>query len=347
MYTEKENFIRTIKNDNPDRLCNDFDAMAFCPDPIFWMDRIGVVPMQKPGDYYKDTWGTTIVHPEGHPGPMPIVNAENAVIKNIENWKEELCVPDYESYDLDWTEVKSLCADVEKEDKQLTMTLMIVGLFERTHYLMGFEDALMNHLLYPDEMHELLDVLLESKMQQTKVLLDNCHFDVILHHDDWGSKDQLFLPPDVWREFYKDRYKKLFDYIKSRGVIIAHHGDSFHEPIAQDMVDIGIDVWQGVLPQNDIPKLQKELNGSMTLMGGIDAGIVDRVEVDEAVIRKEVRRACEEYGPAGGFIPSLTYGGPGSIFDGVSAIIHDEIVKYNEDVYGIGEVQALAAKLDY
>ena len=40
-----------------------------------------------------------------------------------------------------------------------------------------------------------------------------------------------------------------------------HHGDSFMEPIVEDMVELGIDVWQGVLPQNDIPKLQKQLAG--------------------------------------------------------------------------------------
>ena len=61
--------------------------------------------------------------------------------------------------------------------------------------------------------------------------------------------------------------------MKDHGVIVIHHADSFCEPIVEDMVDIGIDVWQGVLPENDIVKLQKQLDGRMTLMGGIDATI--------------------------------------------------------------------------
>lgn len=52
----------------------------------------------------------------------------------------------------------------------------------------------------------------------------------------------------------------------------------------------------------------------MTLMGGIDASIVDRVDSTEEEIRKEVRRACEEYAPHGHFIPCITYGGPGCLF---------------------------------
>lgn len=335
MFTERENYLRTINNDNPDRLCNDYDAFAFCPDPIFWIDRTGVVPVPA-GEIYEDSWGTKVCHPDGHPGPMPLVEGEHKLIKNIENWKNEIKVPDYEALakTLDWTEVNEHIDAVDKT-KQIPMTMMIVGLFERTHYLMGFEDSLVNHLLYPDEMHELLDVILEARIQQVKVILDNCKIEAIDHHDDFGSKEQLFLPPDVWREFYKERYRKLYDYIQGRGITLFHHGDSFMEPIASDLAEIGLKCWQGVLPSNNIPKLQKELAGKMTLMGGLDAGLIDRSEVDEAVIRKEVRRACEEYGPGGNFIPCLTYGGPGSIFDGVSAIIHDEIVKYNKDTYGI------------
>jgi len=117
--------------------------------------------------------------------------------------------------------------------------------------------------------------------------------------------------------------------MKEKGVIIIHHGDSFMEPVVEDMVELGVDVWQGVLPQNDIPKLQKQLAGRMTLMGGIDASIVDRADSTEEEIRREVRRACEEYAPGGHFIPCITYGGPGCLFPHVDPIIDDEIDRYN------------------
>jgi hypothetical protein len=73
----------------------------------------------------------------------------------------------------------------------------------------------------------------------------------------------------------------------------------------------------------------------MVIMGGIDAAIVDWPGTEENVIRAEVRRACVEYSPGGGFIPSLTYGLPGSILPTVDPIITDEIARYNEEIYGI------------
>ncbi len=78
----------------------------------------------------------------------------------------------------------------------------------------------------------------------------------------------------------------------------------------EDMVELHIDVWQGVLPQNDIVKLQKQLDGRMALMGGIDAAIVDRADSTEEEIRAETRRVLETYCPNGNFIPCITYGGP-------------------------------------
>lgn len=215
------------------------------------------------------------------------------------------------------------------------MAFMPTGVFERLHFLMGFEDMLVNFLLEPEDMMDLCNAIGEYRFQLTKLIVDNLHPDIILSHDDWGSKQSLFISPDTWREFIKPQYERSYKYMKDHGVIVMHHADSFMEPIIEDMVDLGIDIWQGTLPQNDIPKLQKQLNGRMTLMGGIDASIVDRVDSTEEEIRKEVRRACEEYAPNGHFIPCITYGGPGCLFPHVDSIIDDEIEKYNKEVYGI------------
>ena len=119
--------------------------------------------------------------------------------------------------------------------------------------------------------------------------------------------------------------------MKDHGVIVMHHADSFCEPIVEDMVEIGIDIWQGALPENDIPKIQKLLDGRMTLMGGLDASVVDRVDSTEEEIRADVRRACETYAPGGHFIPCITYGLKGTIFPHVDPIIDDEIQRYNRE----------------
>ena len=57
-------------------------------------------------------------------------------------------------------------------------------------------------------------------------------------------------------------------------------------------------------------------------------------DMAEEEIRAETRRACEVYGPGGHFIPSMTYGRPGSsIYPKTYATIEDEIERYNRKYY--------------
>ena len=70
--------------------------------------------------------------------------------------------------------------------------------FERCHFLMGFEDTLMNFLMEPEAMHELLDYLLDWRMEYAKQLIDHLQPDAILSHDDWGAKDRLFMSAETW-----------------------------------------------------------------------------------------------------------------------------------------------------
>lgn len=333
MLSPKQNLLETVKqNGKPDRLVNQYRPFVLLmSDPVYKFVRGNRVR----GKTTKDVWGTEIAWPEDQHGAMPHVTTENKVLKDITKCRE-LKVPDLAAAAKDpdsWEESLREASAVDREEK-LVMGFMGTGVFEQLHFLMGFEDTLMNFLAEPEAMMELLDIVGEYRLTYMKLLVDNLKPDIILSHDDWGSKNSMFMSPDTWREMIKPQYTKIYGYAKEHGVIVMHHADSFMEPIVEDMVELGIDIWQGVLPQNDIVKLQELLQGRMVLMGGIDAAIVDCKDTPEDVIRSEVRRACSTYDPGGGFMPCMTYGGPGSIFPNVDEIVSDEIDRYNQEVYG-------------
>lgn len=336
MLTAKENLLETLKVDGkPDRLVKQYEGNAFFPpNPAAMYIRGNRHPGMEP---MKDRFGTTILWPENQVAAMPHVTNDNKVISDITKWKEQLVMPDLEANCSDPELWKPFIKQAEelRAKGELVMAFMPTGVFERLHFLMGFEDMLMNFLLEPEDMMDLCNAIGEYRYQYMKLIVDNIKPDVMLSHDDWGSKHALFVSPDTWREFIKPQYVKTYGYMKERGIIIMHHADSFMEPIVEDMVELGIDIWQGVLPENNIPMLQKQLAGRMTLMGGIDASIVDRADSTEEEIRAEVRRACQTYGPGGHFIPCITYGAPGCLFKHVDPIINDEIDKYNKETYGI------------
>jgi hypothetical protein len=335
MFTPKQNLLELLKpNGKPDRLVNQYQPFTpIMVDPCGKFTRGNRVK----GQTTKDQWGTEIAWPEGQFAAMPHVTADNKVLPDITRWRDYVKVPDIVGACSDpelWKPALEAADQVDKENN-LVMAFMGTGIFEQCHYLMGFEDTLSNLLEEPEHMKELIAAISEFRFNYLKLLVDNLRPDVILSHDDWGSKHAMFMSPATWREIIKPFYFKMYNYAHDHGVRIMHHADSFLEQIVDDMVEIGIDIWQGALPQNNLQKIQKQLAGRMMLMGGIDAAIVDWPGTSEEVIRAEVRRACVEYGPGGGFIPSLTYGLPGSIFPNVDPIITDEIARYNEEVYGI------------
>lgn len=336
MLNAKQNFLETIKpNGKPDRIVKQFEGTVFLPgDPVALFVRgqryMGMPPT-------KDKWGTEIMWPDGIPAAMPHVTEANKVIKDITCWRDFVKVPDLIancSADELWEPYLERVRAVDRENN-LVMAFAPTGVFERLHFLMGFEDMFINFMTEPEAMKDLADAIGEYRYKGMKLMVDHVHPDVLHSHDDWGSKQNLFIQPELWREFIKPQYAKAYGYVHEHGIIIEHHADSFCEQIVEDMVDLHIDVWQGVLPQNDIVKIQKQLNGRMALMGGIDAAIVDRPEATEEEIRRETRRVLETYCPQGHFIPCITYGGPGTIYPHADAFINDEIDKYNLEVYGI------------
>ena len=219
-------------------------------------------------------------------------------------------------------------------DRYLTCVIMGTGIFEQLHMLMTFEDTLCNMLEEPDDMEELIDAICEYRLTYMKLIVEHLHPDLIISHDDWGSKTSLFMSPSTWRDLFKEPYRKLYSYLHENGVIVMHHGDSFMEPIVEDMAEIGVDIWQGVLPTNNIQAISEKVGDRMLLMGGIDS-VIDRADASEEEIRRETRRACEEYGGLKGYWPGITYGGPGTIYPEVEKIIIDEIDKYNMEKYGV------------
>lgn len=336
MLSAKHNFLETIKqNGNPDRLVNQYEAMTFIRgDPLTYY----IQGERYPGkENMRDRWGTSFIWPESDLFPMPYITEKIKALPDVTAWRDYIKVPDLRadcSAPEFWKPYLERTASVDREKNLLGFTAS-TGIFERLHFLMGFEDALINFLIEPEAMHELCSALTEYRLAGFQLICQYVKPDVIISHDDWGSKESLFMHPDLWREFIRPCYEKCYGYLKSQGVIIIHHADSFLEPIAEDMAELGIDVWQGTLPSNDIVRLQAKLNGKMALMGGLDSGIVDRADASEAEIRAEVRRACETYGDGGHFIPSVTYGGPSTLFRDHYPIITDEIRQYNLDRYGI------------
>lgn len=305
MSTPKENFLRLLHNDHPTWLGDPWACVnpgAMCR--AFSTDAVTLVTGIQPGQIgAKNIWGVTMDWPAGHPGSIPHVTEENKVLKDITQWREVIHFPRLEH--LPWEVTDHMDPPIDRENK-LVMIPSFVGLFEFSHFLMGFEDALMNYLEEPEEMYALLGAYTDWKIDALGQVIDHMHPDIIHMHDDWGNKSNLFIPPTAWREVLKPHYKRLVDFIKSRGVLVQLHNDSVSSAVCEDMVELGIDMWQGVLPQDDIPGIVERTEGKLFLMGGIDMQKIDFPGATQEMVDAEVQRCIDAYMPLGHFMPCIT-----------------------------------------
>ena len=323
----KQTFMSALRNEKPIKWMGyGFEA---CPKIKFHcvMDPISVWDiLQFTGEAAIDNWGGTIRFLPGDPGWIPIVNDENKVIKDITKWRDYVKFP--EIPDLDWSEAKKTIEGIDRETT-LVMVPSFRGLFERAHCLMPFEEVLISLYEEPEAMYEFFGAYADWKLKVFEMLIDNLKPDILHSHDDWGSKTSLFFSPQKFRELLKPHYARLYDYVKKRGVLIQHHSDCYIQGIEKDMVDLGIDMWQGALPSNDLLEIKKNTGGKMLLMGGIDQGVIDRADATEEEIRAEVRRAIDTYAPGGAFLPCI--GSLECINEWVTPIVIDECNRYGAE----------------
>lgn len=294
---QKEAFLSMLQGNNTSYL--EYGFNAFPPGLPLVMDPITARDVHT-GEKYLDSWGSTWRCLPSDPGAIPLTNDENKVIKDIENWRDYVKFPTFDQ--LDWGMVEGQLANINR-DETLVMVPSFLGLFERAHVLMPFEDVLINMMEEPEAMYDLFGAIADWKIQVFELVIDHIHPDIIHSHDDWGSLNSLFFSPDVFQELLKPHYKRMYDYIHSRGVLVQHHSDCYCQGLEKDMVDIGIDMWQGVTITNDIQEIKKNTDGKLLLMGGLNQQLIDSDTVPEDVIRKEVDRAIDTYAEGGAWLP--------------------------------------------
>ena len=329
--------LEAIRGGNPDRFVNQYEAVQLLFHPYFMFTE-GIL-LQKGQPDIVNPWGVTMSFPDYVPGQFPVHTPDKIVVKDIEKWQDYVKKPPLKFNEEQWAAAKAMY-DAVDGTLAYKAAFVVPGLFDQTHYLCEIINALMYYIESPDEMHALIDYLTDWELELAEGICKYIGPDAIFHHDDWGSENSTFLSPAMFEDFFLEPYKKIYGYYKDHGVeLIIHHADSYQVTLVPAMIEMGIDVWQGCMESNDVPALVKKYGDKMTFMGGIDNKSIDFPGWTRETIRSKVREVCEACGTKG-FIPCITQGGPGSLYDGVYTALVEEIDKYNEEVFGINGSEA-------
>lgn len=142
-------------------------------------------------------------------------------------------------------------------------------LWERTQFLRGTENVMMDLAEDAPELHDLLGRVHTFYRDQLEVWAKT-EVDALVLMDDWGSQRSLLISPAQWRRVFKPLYAEYGQIARAHGKKLFMHSDGYISDIYGDLIEIGVHAVNSQLFCMDIEEIGRRWRGKLTFWGEID-----------------------------------------------------------------------------
>ncbi|MCL2708336.1 MAG: hypothetical protein FWF03_04375, partial [Defluviitaleaceae bacterium] len=295
--TDKQNALEIIRFGKPERVASRFPSHTLSYHGAnhqgygdAGMDDGHARPT---GSVWEDVWGTVWMkeYPGvmGFPkrGPLHCPGALGTYAWPDAN-DERICARIY----------KSAEAFAQKDEKFLCGSHRDT-LWEKSYMLAGMEGMMGYFYEEPECAREILARIMDFQLK-IAAHYASVGIEMAILGDDLGTQRSLLLGMDIFDEFLRPEYARLFNFYKSRGILVSFHSCGHIEPLLESFVGLGVDVLNPVqATANDIARVICVTDNRMALEGGVSSGLVASGPVDK--INEAVKHAIETLGPRGGY----------------------------------------------
>jgi uroporphyrinogen decarboxylase len=143
------------------------------------------------------------------------------------------------------------------------------SLFERAWALRGMENFMMDFIINPAFVHDLLEEITDFNI----AVLDNLAsfaIDGVYFGDDYGYQRGLMMSPAVWRRFIKPRLQRMYERAHSLGCDVFIHSCGNVREILEDLYRAGVNVFNPFQPEAiDIEETIGTFSGKLAFYGGM------------------------------------------------------------------------------
>lgn len=216
---------------------------------------------------------------------------------DLENAVDDFVVPDA----LSEINFKDVAAKLQNPDGEYLYAVCgYGGMFERSYHVIGFEEMMVELALNPEVIEKLFDKVIEHKMQIAQRAVE---LGAKLGHfgDDLGTQTSGLISVEMFRNYFKPRYAKLFNVYKKAGIPVMMHSCGNIAQFIPDLIDIGLDVLEPTQPCMDLKFIKREYGKDLTFYGGIDTQLILPTGSPDQV-RQMVKETIHILGKGGGYI---------------------------------------------
>lgn len=328
IITERENVLRLFRGEKP----------LWFPETgrsMLWVHGKSLDDLERPHyesgtDWFGVRWqlqesmGTVgVTHPDMRQAPILEAAAE---------WKT-VVFPDLDK--VDWNKIGEEVAQNQKNlNGRLPYFMLEHGAFERLTLLMGFEGALVALLEEPEACREYAEAMANFKIQVFDRILELAPYELVMYQDDIGSGHGPFMSVETYREIFKEPLRRVIEHVHSKGLLFGYHSCGKMEAFMDDLLELGIDLVDPVQVCNDQASFVEKYGSRVVIHSGINnQEVTDIFEPQEEMLRNEVRRGVDLFGPTGRYIYKVSSTQMAQNGLDVRKILYDEFDRYTKNYY--------------
>ncbi len=295
MLTPKENYLKAMRAQTPEYLPNQFMDCNYMV-PMIFIERYDEMESGYDGFGVHWTYVEDVCAPMTTPGKV--------LCDDITDWKNQITIPDLDSYDWEFYSTRAL--EHCDEENKVNYCMNINGMFERLHACIGMQEALCSLITDEDAVIDFVNAVADHKIRFMEKCKKYYHGEIFNMHDDYGANDRTFMSLETWRKIFKKPLSRIVEACHDLGMLYEHHSCGYIEPFVDDFVEMGMDAvntWQWPTNKN-VRAIKDKYQDRLCFIGGMDSqGVLDREDATDEEWEAEIRRAIDLLAPGGSYIP--------------------------------------------
>ena len=229
---------------------------------------------------------------------QPALDPTIIPLDDVCDWEDKVQFPDLDAIDWEtWAEHEIGLMDRENKCVEWHTWNSV---FLRVGHLLGFEECLCAFYEEPEATKALCMAIADYKCRLMERIKKYLNPDCYVHYDDVATGKDLFMSPEIYREFIKPAHTMMNEAAKSMDIIPGIHICGHCESIIPDVIEEGSQYWQAAQPVNDICHIIETYGDKLGVICGYDTqGAPGQDDVTDEEIIAEIDRCMNEYGKYG------------------------------------------------
>ncbi len=160
-------------------------------------------------------------------------------------------------------------SEIEKKPDLFRVFQIGFSLYERAWSMRGMENLLMDFMMNPEFVKELLRKIADYNIAQIEKAMEY-DIDAVYFGDDWGQQHGLIFGIEFWEEFMYPEIKRMYKAVRDKGKYVMIHSCGDVDELFPLLVDAGLNSFNPFQPEvMDLFEILPQYRGRLAFHGGL------------------------------------------------------------------------------